>query len=436
MSITSSMYTGVTGLVTYSSEMSVVSNNLANVNTVGFKNTRSGFADLLSAQEGGVDIGRGVRMDSALPSFAQGVYQATNSPSDLTIQGNGLFIVKDSAGLPRYTRAGQFSLDKNKVLVSAEGATVQGFPLNTNGQAVGGLQNIDLGTGASILPKASTKMNLAVNLDSTATTPTPTWAGVPPGVVGTTDTVNNWYAAKNFATTVNVFDSLGQEHQLTFLFRTQQASPPAWDYVVVAPITDVQAAPVNPTDLISVSAGTLKFNPNGTLNTAASTIPNITMNGLTNGAANLQIPAANMSFTGSTQVASASSLSASQTDGSAPGSLTGFSIDQQGVITGQYTNGGLMPLYQVALADFPGVERLSPAGGTLWAQSPKSGDPIIGTPGGGGFGTTLAGGLEQSTVDVAQEFVAMISAQRGFQANSRVITTADQMYDDVVNLKR
>jgi flagellar hook protein FlgE len=129
-------------------------------------------------------------------------------------------------------------------------------------------------------------------------------------------------------------------------------------------------------------------------------------------------------------------LSSSQNDGSAPGSLIGFSINEQGIITGQYTNGGLLPLYQIGLADFPGVERLAPAGGTLWAQSPESGDPIIGTPGGGGFGTTLAGGLEQSTVDVAQEFVAMISAQRGFQANSRVITTADQMYDDVVNLKR
>jgi flagellar hook protein FlgE len=160
------------------------------------------------------------------------------------------------------------------------------------------------------------------------------------------------------------------------------------------------------------------------------------MTGLVNGAADLQILAADMSFAGSTQVATSSSLSSFQSDGSAPGTLTGFTIDSQGVINGQYSNGGILSLYKIALADFPGIERLTPAGGTLYAQSPESGDPIIGTPGSGGFGTTLSGGLEQSTVDVAQEFVAMIGAQRGFQANSRVITVADQMYDEVVNLKR
>jgi flagellar hook protein FlgE len=160
------------------------------------------------------------------------------------------------------------------------------------------------------------------------------------------------------------------------------------------------------------------------------------MTGLVNGAANLQVLAADMSFTGSTQVATSSSLSSFQSDGSAPGTLTGFAIDAQGLITGQYSNGGILPLYQIALADFPGVERLTPAGGTLWARSPESGDAIIGAPGSGGFGTTLSGGLEQSTVDVAQEFVSMISDQRGFQANSRVITVADQMYEEAVNLKR
>lgn len=432
MSITSSMYTGVTGLITYSGAMSVVSNNLANVNTVGFKNSRGQFADLLSAKEAGALIGRGVRMAAVSPLFTQGVYQATGGVSDITIQGKGLFLVKNIDGQSFYTRAGQFSLNKNGVMVNPEGLTVQGFPVNVNGQTIGGLQDIDLGGGLSLLPKATTKVTLAVNLDSRSATPAAAWAGG----VGTEDTAQNWFAASNYSTTVRVFDSLGQEHQLTFLFRTQQASPPVWDYTVVAPVEDVQATPANPGNLVAVSTGTMAFNTDGTLDLTNSTINDITMTGLVNGAADLQVLAADMSFSGSTQVATSSSLSSFQSDGSAPGTLTGFSIDSQGIINGQYSNGGILALYKIALADFPGIERLTPAGGTLFAQSPESGDSIIGTPGSGGFGTTLSGGLEQSTVDVAQEFVAMIGAQRGFQANSRVITVADQMYDEVVNLKR
>jgi flagellar hook protein FlgE len=428
------MYTGVTGLLTYSGEMSVVSNNLANVNTVGYKTARSQFADLLSAKEGDALVGRGVRMTGVQPLFSQGVYQATGGVSDLTVQGKGLFIVKNTDGQSFYTRAGQFSLDKNGALVNPEGLTVQGFPVDQTGQAIGGLQNINMGGGLSLLPKPTTKITLAVNLDSRVTAPTAAWASN--GAVGTTDSAENWFAASNYATTVRVFDSLGQEHQLTYLFRTKSTSPPSWDYTVVAPVKDVQASPTNPDDLISVSTGTVAFNTDGTLDTANSTIADITMTGLVNGAADLQVLAADMSFSGSTQVATASSLSSFQSDGSAPGTLTGFAIDSQGIITGQYSNGGTLSLYKLALADFPGVERLTPSGGTLWAQSPQSGDAIIGTPGSGGFGTTLSGGLEQSTVDVAQEFVSMIGAQRGFQANSRVITVADQMYDEVVNLKR
>ncbi len=432
MSITSSMYTGVTGLLTYSGQMSVVSNNLANVNTVGYKNSRSQFADLLSAKEGGTLIGRGVRMAAVQPLFSQGVYQATGGVSDLTIQGKGLFIVKNADGQSFYTRAGQFSLDKQGLLVTPEEQTVQGFPVDTTGQTVGGLENIDLGGGLSLLPKPTTKVTLSVNLDSRAKTPATAWAGG----VGTEDTPANWFAASNYATTVRVFDSLGQEHQFTFLFRTQQASPPVWDYTVVAPVEDVQSPPTTPGNLIAISTGVTAFNVDGTLDIANSTINDLDLTGLVNGAADIQVLAADMSFDGSTQVATASSLSSFQSDGSAPGTLTGFAIDAQGIITGQYSNGGTLPLYKIALADFPGVERLTPSGGTLWAQSPQSGDAIIGTPGSGGFGTTLSGGLEQSTVDVAQEFVSMIGAQRGFQANSRVITVADQMYDDVVNLKR
>jgi flagellar hook protein FlgE len=432
MSVTSSMYTGVTGLLSYSGAMSVISNNLANVNTVGFKNSRAQFADLLSAPEAGTLIGRGVRVAAVSPLFLQGVFQATGGVSDLTIQGKGLFIVKNTDGQSFYTRAGQFSLDKDGVLVNPGGLKVQGFPVDESGQPIGGLEDIVLGGGLSLLPESTTQVNLAVNLDSRVVTPTPTW----PGGVGTDATADDWYAAQNFATTVRVFDSLGQEHQLTYLFRKSDTDPLAWEYRVVMPITDVQAAPTNPDNLIAVGEGTVVFNTDGTLDTTNSTINDISITGLVNGADDLTVLGADMSFAGSTQVATPSSLSSFQSDGSAPGTLTGFTIDREGIITGQYSNGGTLALYQLALADFPGVELLTPAGDNLFAQSSASGDAIIGSPGSGGFGTILSGGLEQSTVDVAQEFVNMIGAQRGFQANSRVITVADQMYDEAVNLKR
>jgi flagellar hook protein FlgE len=205
---------------------------------------------------------------------------------------------------------------------------------------------------------------------------------------------------------------------------------------VLLPVEDVQAPPTTPGNLLAVGDGTIVFQTNGTFDLANSTINDISITGLVNGADPVTVAAADLDFSGSTQVANSSALGSFQSDGSAAGSLTGFTVDTHGIVTGQYSNGGTLPLYQIALADFAGIEALTPNGGTLFSQSPQSGDPIIGTPNSGGFGAVLSGGVEQSTVDAAQEFVTMISVQRGFQANSRVITVADQMYDEVVNLKR
>jgi flagellar hook protein FlgE len=434
MSITSAMYTGVTGLTAYSGAMSVVSNNLANLSTVGFKNSRAQFADLLSAREGGNLIGRGVHLASVPPLFTQGVYETTGRVFDLTVQGKGLFIVKNEEGQIFFTRAGQFSMNEDGTLVNPEGKFVQGFPLDTKGQSTGGLANIELGTGLSLLPKASTTLNLVVNLDSRTQ---PLSAASPwPGAAGAEDTPSKWFVAKNFATTATVYDSLGQEHHLSFLFRKSDTNPLAWEYRILLPVEDVQSPPTTPGNLLAVGDGTVAFQTNGTFDFANSTINPVSITGLVNGADPLAVVAADLDFDGSTQVANSSALGSFQSDGSAAGSLTGFTVDTHGVVTGQYSNGGILPLYQIALADFSGIESLIPDGGTLFSQSPQSGDPIIGTPNSGGFGAVLSGGVEQSTVDASQEFVAMISVQRGFQANSRVITVADQMYEEVVNLKR
>lgn len=430
MSITSSLHTGVTGLLAHSRSLSVIGNNVANVNTIGYKATRAEFANLLSTLEGNVEIGKGVILAGITPLFLQGALQTTANVTDLAIQGRGLFIVRDSDGGSFYTRAGQFHVDKDGILVNPQGFALQGFPVDETGRPLGGLGNITLDTGQILPATPTTSINLVVNLNAAATTPTSDW----PGGSGTDAPPADWLAASNFSTTVTVYDSLGQAHELTFLFRKTDAN--TWEYRAVIPIVDVQADPTDPENWLAVGEGTLVFNDDGTLDVDNSTVNDITISGFVNGAADLTVLAADLSFVGSTQFARASSVSRIWQDGSAAGTLTGITVNPQGIIVGQFSNGGTKILYQIALADFPSVEGLANVGGNLFAQTFDSGEVRIGTPGTGGFGSLVSGGLELSTVDITQEFVNLISSQRGFQANSRMITVADQMYEEVVNLKR
>jgi flagellar hook protein FlgE len=413
----------------------VVGNNVANVNTVGFKAYRTEFADLLSSLEAGAEIGRGVSVAGVTRLFLQGALQQTGNVTDLAIQGAGLFIVKDPNGNSFYTRAGQFTLDRSGTLVNPQGLTVQGFPVDEAGTPLGGLGNIVLGDGISLPPEATTSVSLSANLDAGSTTPTDAW----PGGVGTDASQEDWLAASNFSTTVTVYDSLGQAHELTFLFRKTDAN--TWEYKAVMPITDVQADPANPENWIAVGEGTLAFNSDGELalnedGTPQSTIGDITITGLVSGADDLTVLADDLSFAGSSQFASPSAVTFLQQNGASAGTLTGITIDAQGLITGQFSNNGTLALYQIALANFANVGGLAAIGDSLFAQSQDSGDVLIGTPGAGGFGSILSSGLELSTVDITQEFVNLIGSQRGFQVNSRIVTVADQMYDEAANLKR
>ena len=428
MSITSSLYTGMSGLLTYGSSLSVVGNNVANVNTVGFKASLAEFANLLSTLEGGAEIGRGVSLAGVTRLFLQGALQTTGNTTDLAIQGTGLFIVKDTAGNSFYTRAGQFHVDENGNLVNPQGFTLQGFPVDETGTPAGGLWSIVLDSGLALPPTATTSLSLAVNLDAAATTPVDE-EGNPIEFPTEDAPPEDWFAASNFSATVTVYDSLGQAHELTVLFQKSADDPLSWDYVVVANASELGGDEPN---LTQVGDGTLTFNDDGTLEDPGD----LTIDGLTdlaNGAVDLAIT---LSFDGSTQYAQTSAVTSVQQDGSSTGALTGITIDAQGIITGQFSNGGALALYQIALADFPSVEGLAAVGNTLFAQSSDSGEVQISTPGTGGFGTLLSGGLELSTVDITQEFVSLIGSQRGFQVNSRVVTVADQMYDEVANLKR
>lgn len=430
MSLTSSLYTGVTGLITYGKSLSVIGNNLANVNTVGFKHSRAEFADLLSTTEGSVEIGHGVRMADASRLFAQGALQTTESVTDLAIQGNGFFIVKDAAGGTYYTRAGQFQIDKEGRLVNSEGSLVQGFQVDEAGTPLGGLGSMIFGDGVAAAPTITSTLTLAANLDAGLSTPKTDW----PGGAGTDASPQEWLASGNFSTSMTIYDSLGQAHELTFLFRKTDVN--TWEYRAVAPIKDVEAEPENPDNWKAISEGTLKFTANGKLDTEGTTFNEISITGLTNGAADLTIATESLDMSGFTQYAQPSAVSLIQQDGASSGSLVGIAIDQQGIVTGRFSNGNSRTLYRVALAEFPSVEGLLPVGNTLFAQSSESGNALVGTPTTGSFGSVVSGGLELSTVDVTQEFVSLIASQRGFQVNSRVVTVADQLYEEVANLKR
>ena len=430
MSITSALYTGVSSLLSFGNSMAVIGNNVANVNTVGFKASRAEFADLLSTVDRGLEIGRGVNLAAVSRPFLQGALQVTESITDLAIQGSGLFIVKNSSGSSFYTRAGQFTLDENGNLANPEGLTVQGFQGGA-GTPGGQLGDITIDRTLVLPAVVTTTIGLAANLDAAASVPT---AALPVDAVGTEETKANWVAASNFSTVATTFDSLGEAHDLTFLFRKSAANE--WSYRVGANAGEITGGTAGQLRQVSAPGGRLAFNDDGSLNSAGSTtITQIGAIAWANGASSQTITAANVQFAGTTQFALPSSVRSLSQDGAESGSLIGIEIDDEGVISGQFSNSGIMDLYQIALADFSSEEGLEALGDSLFTQSLDSGVAQIGASGTNGLGTMVSRAVEISTVDLAREFVSMINSQRAFQVNSRVVTVADRMYDEAVNLK-
>jgi flagellar hook protein FlgE len=433
MALTGALFAGVSGINSNGNAMNIIGDNIANVNTVGFKSSRGVFFDLLSADVGGTKIGLGSRLADAQRPFVQGGVETTNSPTDMAIQGRGLFILRDAAGASFYSRAGQFTLDDQGSLINPAGLFVQGTQLDSFGNPVSGLTNIVISQSV-VSPTITTSITLSANLDATSTTPT---TALPANASGTSALPAAWFAGANFSTVATVFDSLGQGHDLTYLFRKTAAN--TWDYRVVANGGEITGGTVG--ELQQVGNGTLAFNANGSLNTAGSTVNAIGGAGgiaWGNGASAQIIAAAavNQNFSGTTQYAQPSSVSVLNQDGSQSGVLRGINISTDGVITGQFTSGGSQPLFRVALADFASPEGLTHSGNSLFLESPESGPVLIGAPANGSFGTVLSGSLELSTVDLATEFVKMVTTQRAFQASSRTITVTDTLLEEVSNLKR
>jgi flagellar hook protein FlgE len=422
MSIIGSMYNASSALGAFGNSMAVVGHNIANLNTVGFKASRVNYADVLPTVYGEIEAGHGVYVVSADRQFAQGAFESTANVTDLAIGGNGFFIVRDSAGGTYYTRAGQFHLDDAYNVVNPAGYFLQG--------AAG---NISLAGRQTLPAQATMNLDMGFNLDAAAVTPA---LGYPTGDASP----SAWLNASNASMVTTIYDSQGAAHDLTFLFR--KVAPNNWDYRVVGERSEIDATAPSSTDLRELGSGTVVFNPDGSFNASTGT----GISGMTwvNGAASQTIAAGNILFTpatattpptGSTQYAQPSSLNRLVQDGQAQGDLRTIDIDAQGNVRGLYTNGNLQLIDTIQLAHFVNPDGLDPFGDTLFLTTVDSGPAQVGLAGSGGRGDIVSGTLELSTVDLAEEFVTMIASQRAFQMNSRVITTAQEMYSVAAELK-
>jgi len=429
-----SLFTGVSGMNANGMSLSVIGDNIANMNTIGFKSSRVSFGDVLSQSLGGASgssqIGRGVLVRSVDPTFTQGSFESTANGLDLAIDGDGFFIVNDSSSR-YYTRAGQFSLDKEGNVVNPDNLILQGYLADTNGNISGTLVDLTIGSAQSPA-NATTTADVAVNLDAAATVPAAAFT-----LDGNGDGTDNDPANFNGSSTITVYDSQGGAHEVSLYYEKTAAN--AWT------VHFIHEDPADANLLVEAGTQNLTFDVNGALvDDNSGTAIDFTFGATVLapqpvtfdfGTGTGETPAGT-GLDGSSQFAADFSVARLSQNGYGAGFLKSIALSEDGMITGIFTNGQTRQIGQVALAKFVAPTELTKAGRNLFAESYDSGQPIVGSAGTSGIGRTLSNALELSNVDLAEEFVRMITAQRGFQANSRVITTTDEMISELVNLKR
>lgn len=399
---------GLSGLNAASKNLDVIGNNVANANTVGFKQSQAQFADVYAnslAGAGASQIGIGVKVAQVAQQFTQGNVTASNNPLDVAINGGGFFRMSNN-GTVSYARNGQFQLDKAGYIVNATGSHLTGYGVSASGVlASGAPTDLNINT-ADLTPKITTKVSALLNLDSGSAIPVTT-----PFNMADPTTYNN-------STAVSVYDSLGNAHTVqTFYVKT---GANAWD--VYAANDGVPTTPAN--------IGSLAFASDGSLIAGAPlTVPLVVSTGATT-----PFPVS-IDYTGTSQYGSSFSVNALKQDGYTSGRLSGFSISADGTIVGRYTNGQSATLGQVVLANFTNPNGLQSLGNNLWTESAASGPALVGTPDSGSLGVLQSSAVEDSNVDLTAELVNMITAQRNYQANAQTIKTQDQVMQTLVNLR-
>jgi len=405
----SSFNIALSGLTAANSELDVTSNNIANADTVGFKESRAEFADVFAAGAVNLNtsqVGEGVRLSTTAQQFTQGNISTSGSNLDIAISGDGFFTLNDPSNGIVYTRNGEFSEDKNGNVVTATGQALQVYPpTTTGGFNTGALTNLNLQT-AQGTPLATTAGTVTLNLPAGSTPPTG----------GPFDPTNP--ATYNQSTSTTVYDSLGNSFPATFFF-TQTATAGKWNVNLT----------VN--NVLVPTTNTLQFSNTGAVTAPAGGALNFPGFTPTDGAAPLNVT---FNFGQSTQFGGGFGVTSITQNGFTTGQLSTVSIDPTGVVSAVYTNGRSTQLGQLALANFPDPQGLKQLGDTNWAETFQSGTHISGTAGSAGFGAVQSGALEASNVDLTTELVNIITAQRAFQANAQVITTANQLSETVINI--
>lgn len=430
MGISSALYTGVSGLNTNGNAMSVIGNNLANTNTVAYKGSRTIFSDLLSStvsgSGGSSQVGRGVGLSTVDNVFSQGTFETTTSGLDLAIEGQSFFLVSEPGEATiSYTRAGAFKFDDDGFLVNPEGLRVQGVPYNNNGELVAGNPtDIYLDSEGLVQGKATDEMVLNTNLDANADiityvpAPTPPATTPPEFQFNTTDTSSFTYSSST-----QVFDSLGNPHLLTTYFTKTGANQ--WQ----ARFSADDATGIDPNNPTDNPPHAITFGADGELTSS----PDFTIAPLNwgNGAATVGLTIK----LDMTQFNSDSVVISQDQNGYGAGSLSGVGVDGEGNVVASYSNGEKRFVAGISLAKFLDPSSLNMTGNNLFEATLESGAPRVGLPN-AELGAIFSSSLEMSNVDVAAEMVKMITTQRGYQANSKIITTVDGLLEEVINLKR
>lgn len=429
MSVYSTMYIGMSGMISNEHAITTIGDNIANMNTVGFKGSRWQFADMLShsmvGPAGSYQVGQGAMVTGSQRLFNQGALLGTGISTDMAVAGPGYFVTQGSvAGVESnfYTRNGQFNLDKEGFMVAPEGFRLQGFPADSQGNLKSGMG--DLQVGAVVAPpKESTSISMNINLDAQAEIETETFDPLNPEATST------------FSTSVTIYDSLGNPHQTDVYFvKTGEGE---FEYHMLSESGELNGGTEG--EAAEISGGTLSFNVDGQLVTETQDNTTVQFNGADSQDIAIDFGDAisdGGNGSGSTNYGGDSTVDFLEQNGYAVGQFQFLQIKQDGTIEGTFSNGEVLVLGQVALALFKNESDLRGVGQNMLAETEQSGNPLIGGADSGGRGEIFAGALEQSNVDLTNEFTQMIISQRGYQAASKIISTADQMLMETLNLKR
>jgi len=418
----------LSGLDASSKQLDVIGNNVANSSTTGFKESSTQFSDVYANSNSGASanaIGSGVRVANVAQEFSQGNVNFTNNDLDMAINGQGFFRLSNN-GVIDYTRDGSFGVDRNGYVVNSSGQNLTGFLADQSGNITGALGNIRLDK-SDISPKATGSMGVQLNLDSNSTS-LPPYPGTPAFNPSDPSTYNR-------STSTTVYDSLGNPILATMYYR-KTTNANEWETYTYLQPNNGSPIEVVPTGKSAGQPGTITFNSDGTLN---STSPaGATANSISYQATDPQTGGSplnvTLSYTGTTQYGSSFSVNSLSQDGYATGKLSKVNISGSGIMQAQFTNGQTRTLGQIALADFNNPQGLAKLGDSTWGETYDSGTALVSAPGSGSLGNIQSGALESSNVNLTQQLVDMITAQRNFQANAQVITTDNKVTQTVIQM--